>query len=136
MKIPGYRRLFSTDFKEKERDFVDRLGNPINAAFDTLHSALNGNITLSDNVACTVKDVTVRVDSSGIPLANTTFRLNSNQPVTMVVCGNAVNQTNPSGYVLGAPFISWTQTQNGIVINHITGLRPNDTYILRVVAYI
>lgn len=136
MKLPGFRRIFTTDYQPKEQDFVARLSTNINSAFDSVFAVLNKNVSLADNVACTVKDIEVRVDASGIPTSTTSFRLDTTGTVTMVLVGNVTNVSNPVGYPTSAVQVSWSQVTNGVQINHVTGLNSSDTFRLRVVAFV
>lgn len=136
MKLPGFRRIFTTDYDKKEQDFVARLSTNINSAFDSVFAVLNKNVSLGDNIACTVKDIDVRVGSNGVPLSTISFKLDTTGSVTIVEVGRLDNRSNPNTFPSSAPFISWSQTDNGVQINHITGLAANDTYRIRVVAYV
>lgn len=135
MKLPSFRRIYKDDFQEDQKPLVEKLSFTINQGFEQLFLALGRNVSLSDNVACTVKDVEVEVDSSGFPKIRTTFKLDSNSRVTQVVVGKADNLTNTNVYPTSGVFISWTQVDEGILINHIAGLPANNKFRLRVTAY-
>lgn len=136
MRLQGYRRLFTADFSEDNQNLVNQLSSSINPAFDNIQAVLNKNVSFSDNIAGTVKDIDLIVGSNGIPNSSTSFKLDTNSSVTMLLVGNQTNLTNPNNYPTSGVTVSWSQTQNGITINHVTGITPNETWRLRVVALI
>jgi len=135
MKLPNFRRLFKTDFSKEFQDLVDQLSVSINIGIETLYEALNKRLTFRDNFSCTVKDLTVTVDAAGKPKNSLVFQMDVSGKVDGVVVLYAVNNTNATKYVETGVHVSWTQTQNGVSINNIKGLYPNDEYTLRVVVF-
>lgn len=135
MKLPSFRRLFKGDYPEKEQGLVDRLSVSLNNGIDVLYNALNNNLSLADNVLCTVKDIQLKVDSSGNPAATSGFSVGFSGKALGVIVLRAVNQTNNSIYPTAAPFVSFSQTSSLITINNITGLQTGSTWLLTVVAF-
>lgn len=135
MKLPNYKRIITSDFKQEDQEMIEQLGRNINDGFNQVYFTLNGRINLSDNIYCTVRTVDVTLDANGIPVSRTTFSLNNTQPVIGCQVLDAKNQTNSAVYPTGAPFISYTQLDQALLINHITGLQPGQRYTLRIVAY-
>ena len=135
MKLPSFRRLIRTDFKQEFQALVDQLSVSINIGIENLYDALNRKLTLRDNIACTVKEIDVKVDASGTPTATTLFKMDISNRLEGITVLNALNIDDSTGYPTGGIFISWTQTQNGILINNITGLVANQTYRLKLVAF-
>lgn len=135
MKLPNFRRLLSSDYKSEFQGLVDQLSGSLNYGIDVLYNALNGEITLRDNIKCTIKDVIVTVDSNGIPLQTTVFTLKTTSRVDFVEVGSAINQTNAAHFPISAPFISGNQSANIFNISHISGLQANERYSLRVIAW-
>lgn len=107
----------------------------LNNGIEVLYDALNRNITLRENIKATVRDVNVSVDSTGKPLQTTAFTLDTPGNVDLVMVGLAQNQTNTSNFPTSGVFLSWTQSTNSVILNNITGLQPNQQYLLRVVAF-
>lgn len=136
MKLPTYRRLMSTDFPKEFKSFVESMAITVNHGIEVLYNALNKNISLTDNIACSLRDVTVTVDSDGEPTGTTTMSLDSNNTVIGCQVIKVSNVTNPSAFPTGSVFITFAQNENGLTINHITGLIPNNKYTLKIVAYI
>lgn len=138
MKLPSFRRLFTQDFPDKYSDLIEKLSTTLNNGIETLYNLGNKNITLSENVSCTVKDVIVSVSSNGLPKTSTSFILDE-AVKTRLVTGltvlrieNLSNATNLPPY---HPYIDWIQSNNSIIINRINGLPANDNFRVRLVAY-
>lgn len=136
MRLPNFKRLFTNDFEEQFKSLINQLSVSINIGFENLYQALNNNISLKDNVACTVKTLTVNLVSGGTPKTPTSFQLDKAGTVLGLTVLRAVNLTNSSVYPTSGVFISWTQTNNGVLINNITGLQTNQNYQLTIVAYL
>lgn len=134
-KLSSYKRIITNDYAEKDRDLIDQLSGSVNDSFNSLYFAVNGRLSLSENILCTVKDVEITVNSSGIPTFTASFTLNSNYLVSGCQVIKAENLTNSSIYPTGQPFISFVQNGNNVIINHISNLQANSRYLVRVVAY-
>lgn len=133
MKMPSYRRILKTDFKAEFQAFVDQLSVSINYGFDSVYNALNRGLTVRDNFSATVKDVTVIVDSNGVPTSTTLMTLDITSKVDGLLVTQALNLTNPTIYP-NAVFVSFTQQAQTIVINKVTGLVAGSKYQIRLVA--
>jgi hypothetical protein len=136
MKLSSYRRIITQDYTEEDQEMIEQLGGTVNDSFNSIYSALNKRLTLTDNIGATVKELVVTLDSNGIP--QQLIRFTTDVPSTSVVqvtCGRARNITNPSTYPTAAPFVSFTQIGNTIVINHITGLAPNQQWRIVITAW-
>lgn len=107
----------------------------LNNGIEVLYEALNNSLTLRDNISCTVKDITLSVDSNGKPVTSANISLINNNTVDGVTVLSAINQVNPAVYPTGGVFISGAQNGNLYVINNITGLQPNTSYTIRLVAW-
>jgi len=136
MKISGFKRLFSTDFDQKDQELVDKLSGVLNIGIETVYEALDKRVSLNDNIDCTVKEVDVTVGADGIPLNTTTFVLDDK---TRSVQGLQViktdNRTSAGVFPTGGVHITWQQVQSGIQILHVTGLPARNRFTIRVVAY-
>lgn len=135
MKLASYRRIITQDYQKEDQELVEQFGSTVNDSFNSVYSALNKRLTFTDNIAATVKELIVTLDSDGIPQQLTRFTVDvPNVPVVQILCGRARNITNPGVYPTAAPFISFTQNANTIIINHITGLAPNQQWRIIVTA--
>lgn len=135
-KLPSFKRIFYTDFPKDYQSLVEQLSYTINQGFDALFNALNNNLTLNDNLAVTVKDITVSVNATGTPTSSTGFTVSNSNTIAGVQVIKATNNTNPTIYPTSGVFITYTQSGNLITINNIAGLPANNQFTLRVVAYL
>lgn len=135
MLLPTFKRLLSSDFQKEWQKLVDQLSLSLNNGISVLYTALNNNITIRDNIRGTVVDVLVRVDSTGKPTETTAFKLNSTAQVDILMVGLALNQTNSTIYPTSGVLITGVQSSNIYTIQNVTGLTPNDQWLLRVVAF-
>lgn len=134
-KLKSYKRIITSDFEKEDQGMIEQLGGSVNDAFNELYFTMNGRVDLTNNLYCTVRLVDVIVDSNGTPTNRTTFSLNNTQPVIGCQVIMAINQTNSAVYPTGSPFLSYTQLDQVLLINNITGLQANQRYTLRIVAY-
>lgn len=135
MKLSSFKRIITQDFPKESQKMIEQLGSTLNDSFTQIYSAINKRLTFADNIACTVKDVQVMVDSSGNTTQIASFSLDvPNMPVLGVVVIKAENLTNSAVYPTTAPFISYQIVGNTVRINNITGLQENNVYRLKVIA--
>jgi len=134
MKIKSYVRIITKDYDEDQQPIVEQLGGQINEGFDPLYSALSNRLNFEDNFLCSVRDVEVTLSASGVPLQRTSVGLSNTLPVKSVLVLAATNKTNAGVFPTGAPFITYQQNGNILFIDHITGLPPNNRYIVRILA--
>jgi hypothetical protein len=135
MKLPSYKRIITQDYDQENQELVEQLGGNVNDSFNLIYSALNNRLTFGENIASTVKDVEIIVDSTGKPINDTSFRLDvTNTPVLGCICIKATNLANSNTYPTGAPWISFAQNDNSIRILNVTNLQPNTRYSLKIIA--
>ena len=135
MLLQSFKRLFKGDFDQKDQPFVEKFSFFFNNGIETLYNALNKNISLKDNILCTVRDLEVAVFSTGLPKTTTSISVDISGKIIGLNVLKVENLTNSNSYPSSAVFISWTQDNKTIYINHITGLTVNDNYRIKVVAY-
>lgn len=141
MKLPSFKRLYEQDFDKDDRDLVKRLGDTLNTDLENVYLALSNRISLVDNVQCTVKTIQISVNAEGKPQNITGFQLNrqgGTQAVSSVIgCQviKAINLTNPTVYPTSCPFITFSQNETILTIEHIAGLPQNNLFELVIVAY-
>lgn len=133
-KLQSYKRIISSDYPEEQQKMAEMIGESVNSAVDDILYTLNNKVTLKDNVACTVRDVELTVDAGG-GTGNARFSITDRTQVIGILVIQALNLTNSSIYPTGAPFISFTQLDNSILINNITGLLPGYRWRVRIVAF-
>jgi hypothetical protein len=135
VKLPSFKRLISTDYPKEFKQLIDLIAVSLNNGIEVLYQTLNNQITLRDNIKCTIKDITLSVDSSGKPINTISILLNTSTKVEGSQIILALNQVNSSVYVTSNPFITGSQNGNSFIINNISGLQANQQYLLRVVVY-
>lgn len=136
MKLPSFKRINKSDYPKDLGAVIDKLAFSLNVAIDNLFELANNRVSFGDNIYCDVKQVTFTVDGNGTPTTNVVINLtnlaNINSKVTGVTVKAATNSSSSTRYVLGAPFISFTQNGNAITVNNVRGLVPGDEYTLTV----
>lgn len=135
MKLPLFRRLFRTDFKQEFQELVDQLSVSINVGIENLYDALNRKLSLRDNILCTVKELDITANPDGSPVTTSIIQLDISGRIDGVIVISAVNITDSGVYPTSGVFVSWTQTQNGVLINNITGLPPGQKFRVKLVAF-
>jgi hypothetical protein len=136
MRIPSIKRLYSKDFAQEDQSLVDKMSGVLNTGIESLYQVLNRRVSLSDNIDCVVKDVSVTVGADGVPTSTTTFTIDDKtRNIQGVQIIKSENLDNSSTYPTGGVFMSWIQVNNGIQILHVTGLQAGQEYSLRVVAF-
>lgn len=94
------------------------------------------NISISDNILCTVKKIQITVNDTGTPTGSGTasFQLDTNGQIQGIFVINAVNLTKTTVYPTGNPFLSYTQNGNIINITNVAGLPSGNNFQLTVLA--
>jgi len=135
-KIPGFRRLYKQDFKPEYGDLIDGLSPALNTGVEVLYQALNKGLDLVNNFKCTVKDITVTVNSAGVPKSIASLSLDVKNS-TVIGCQviSAQNNTDSTVFPTGQPFISFSQKSDVLIINHISGLQADNQYTLKIICW-
>lgn len=137
MRLPTFRRIFKTDYPEEQQSLVEKLSVTINDGFEQLYNAFTRNISVRDNIFCTVKNVEITVDSTGRPLnqSNAGFKLDTVGTITGISVVRATNLTNSIVYPTGGVFISYSQDTGNISILNVAGLPANNKFQLVIIAW-
>jgi hypothetical protein len=135
MKFPTFKRIYKTDFPTQEQSLVEKLSLTINNGFEVIYNAMARNVSLSDNVACTVKTISVKVDSSGTPTSSLSFKLDVVGQIKGISVVKAENLTNSNVYVTSHPFLTYTQNDMTITVNNVSGLPANNTFNITLIAW-
>lgn len=134
-KLSSYKRIITSDFKEDDRELVEKIAGPINSAFNELYFAVNGRLDIRNNFSTLYKELDIEVGATGNPLNRTIFTADTTKQILGITVISAVNKDNTSTYPTGQPFISYTIVEGGILINNITGLQANNRYSIRVLVW-
>ena len=110
MKLPNFRRIMDTDYAEEYKGLVRQLAVSINYGFEVLYQALNKRLTLAENIQCTVRDITLKINDNGVPQTDTQMQLDvPNVRVIGTTVIDVVNNENSSSYPDSAVFVFYTQ---------------------------
>lgn len=134
-KLPGYKRLYSSDFDPEQKELIDSLGNAINPAIDAINDSLNKRLNFRDNISATIVEISITVDANGTPTRATSFKLDGRQTTlegVMVI--DASGTTDPTLLPNSGVFVSATKSENTIIIKNVKGLQPNQAYTLKIIA--
>lgn len=138
MKVQGYKRLNTSDFDEEQKKLVDKLASSLNITLEELVQLSNNKISFEENFKSVVRQITVQVDSSGIPQGNISISFPNNiiiNPIGTTVIRHQ-NTTNPAVYPTSGVQLTWNQaTATTLQVLHITGLPTGNTFILTVVVF-
>ena len=142
MKLPSWQTIIKTNYEEKYQELIETLGFSINTAMDNIFNTFNRKISLKDNIYCVVKDIEVKVDSTGLPKPSVTFNSDIATAVQGISVINVLNLENAKRYADGGLTISFTQNGNTITITNIAGLYPSegttpltDKYRIKLIAW-
>ena len=141
MKLAGYKRIYENDFTAEDRELVRKLANSLNIGIENVYLALNNRLTLQDNIQGTFKVIDITLDSSGIPTDTTGFQLDRQGGTQVVpnVVGvmvlRVVNLTDTGVFPTATPLITFSQDNEFLKIDHISGLPAGYTFRLTFMAF-
>lgn len=134
MRLPTQKKILREDLKDAP-GWVSGIIDPINSFMENVYQSLNKNITLQDNVASNIKEITYRTDSSyPSPQEVVTFQNTLRaSPIGIVLLQvyDKANYTPPPGPV----YIPWVNDNGTITISTITGLEADKAYLVRMVVF-
>lgn len=132
-RLPGYRRLNEQDFPAESQELVRQLSSTLNYGVEVLYDLLNGKLTFADNLDSLIKDFNVEVDSNGVPLIKVTLKKKNTNRIEGLAVIRVDNLTNPSVFPTSGVTLSFTETTDSIIINHITGLPISNIFNIKIV---
>ena len=133
-KLPSFRKIYEQDYDPQYQELIRQLSVSLNYGIEVLYQLLNGKLTIKDNLSSTIKELNVQVDSTGKPLTSSTIKKSSTDRIEGLIVVRAENLTNSNTYPTSGIFISYTETNENIVINNIKGLTANDLWKINVIA--
>jgi hypothetical protein len=133
-KLGFLKRLIVEDFNKDDQRVAGKIAYVFNPSMEQLVQALTNGITFEDNIASQVKEITITVDAAGKPISNTSFKSTLKGQCKNIIVTRANNLTNSAVYVTSCPFISWTEDQGQIMIDHVAGLVAGNKFQLRLIA--
>lgn len=132
MKIDSPKRLNVEDFKDSEKELVEKIGVCYNSFVENVYNALNKNITITDNLSQEIKIINnVKVDINGNPIFSISFKHN----LSSRSLGIQVIRTLGNTLTTSQPFINYIEENKIIKVNNIKGLVDNAIYTLVIIIY-
>jgi hypothetical protein len=120
-KLPQIRRLVLEDFME-QKSWIARLFLPLNTFMESVVTALNKNLTITENFNGEVKVVTL----TSVPTAANPLKVAYNlkaAPVSIHI--GQVSRFDGAAFALTvAPAIQWIWTSSGLEITNLLGIVP------------
>lgn len=132
-KITEFKRLIREDFPEKYHDLIDKLAFALNPTLEQTKNALSNGLDFINNLNSQVKELDITVNSAGIPKSPTSFKSTVSGSCKGIWCIRADNLTSSITYPSSCPFISFSQSNDQVIIDHISGLQADNKYRLRLV---
>jgi hypothetical protein len=136
MQVSFLRRLVKEDFPQQYKELVGKVAQVTNPAMEQISLALQKNLTWTDNMAAQVVNIQVTVDSTGAPINPLSFASTLGSNINHLQITRAVAVGNSSIFPTSAPFASFTQQGNNIVISNVTGLPASTPFALTLIASI
>lgn len=125
--IPSTIRL--EDYKEEDREMMEKLAGALNPFMEDVYRQLNGNLN-TDNLTRQIGNVDVRMSAAGVVVNSPQIKLRLKARVSGIQVISAQNLTNATTYPTTAPFISYTVSGDLVTIKNITGLQASSEYRL------
>lgn len=134
MNLNNVNEIRPDDFSKDDRNVASQLASILNPFMQEVKELSDGRIDFENRVE-SFRQLEFTVDANGVPLLNNKINTgNSGLRGFQVVA--AFNQTNAAVTVDSQPFIAYTPIGGGTVtVNKITGLVPNNKYLLNVIVY-
>lgn len=126
-RVPNLKRITVEDFSPEERPLVSKLAFIINSFHEQVRNALNGNLDAT-NFAREIKTLRFITGENGQPLNTLTFRSNLTRNVIGINILRVTILSNNQSFPTQMPLISFSQNNNIITINNITGLENETEY--------
>lgn len=128
-RLPSIKRILREDLKDAP-PWVSGIIDPLNNFMQAVYTALNNNITFSENVASFIKEVSYTTPSGYPVMDDIKFTSTLKTKATSVLLMQAYERSTyrpPPGPV----YIPWIEDDGMIIVSPVTGLEAGKTYILR-----
>lgn len=132
-KLGSFRRIYSDDYDPEYKGLIDSFGITYNASIEALYDALNKRLTFSENFASTLATVNITVNSNGVPIRQTTLKLDDSQinaSINGVVVLSAIGSRDQSLLPTGGVYVSATKSEGTLIIQNVKGLQADKAYNL------
>lgn len=136
--LPPIKRISKEDLADAP-DWVEKIIYPVNLFFDSVYRALNGRLTLPENIVGQIKEISFQVKTTYNGTDTTEWDvLNFNSSLGSLAKGLHIMQikevTDNGNFAPIGKDISmdWEDENRNIKIHYITGLTASKKYLLRV----
>lgn len=134
MKLPPQKKILREDLKEAPQ-WINGVIEPINSFMESVYQAMNHNMTLQENVASQVKEISYTTPASyPSGVANVEFQSTlRTKPI-----GVQILQAYDKATYVPAPgpvYVPWVEDGGTVIIYPIKGLEASKTYLIRLVIY-
>ena len=133
MKLPNVQKILREDVKEAP-SWLGSMLDPINGFMQIIYQALSKNISLQDNIACQVKELTYITPSTYPTMSNISFPSTLKTKATGLMLMQIVNKSTYIP-VLTAVYVPWIEENGQIIVYPIVGLAASTTYNVRLVVF-
>ncbi len=133
MKLPTIKKILKEDVKDAP-GWIGGIIDPVNTFMEGVYTALNRNITFTENISSFVKEITYRTPStypSGVD--EISFMNDLRTRATGVIVIQAFERAN---YVpVAITGVAWVETVNGITLSTLLGLAASKIYTVRFLVF-
>lgn len=126
MIVQSPKRIITSDFEDDDKALAERLGNFLNGFIEEIHQMTVKNVNIKDNLNQAIRTITLTVNGSGIPQSSIGFQ----NPLKTRVSGMQVIRAFGATPPIAQPFISFTEGNGSVAVNHVAGLVANVSYQL------
>lgn len=134
MKLQDPYRLLKEDFNDEDKPLVDKLNNPVNLNIEQLYQLAQKNVSIKDNVACTVKTFNILVNDRGLPRTSVSVNLDKNTAILGTQVISAVSSVQNT-YPISTPFVTGSRSGGQFNIIHVAGLPAGIVFSVTIVIY-
>jgi hypothetical protein len=128
--LPTQKKILREDIKDAP-PWAMKIVDTLNSFMESVYTALNKNITFTENTASFVKEVVYTTPSTYPTMDNVSF-MNTLKTRASGVLPLQIYDRSTYTAPSGPCFIPWVETKGTIVLGPITGLAPDKTYVVRV----
>jgi hypothetical protein len=134
MKLNNTRQVRAEDFDAEYEQLTSQLGAILNSFMQEVVELSDNRVDFENKVE-NIRDFEITLGESGVPINEFNINLNKSN-IRGIEVVRVINSTNPNALLTGGPFVSWTPIGGSSVrIDQITGLLPNNRYILTIITY-
>jgi hypothetical protein len=136
--LPPIKRISKEDLADAP-DWVEKIIYPVNLFFDSVYRALNGRLTLPENIVGQIKEISFQVkavydgtDTSKWDVLSFNSSLGSLAKGLHIMQIKEVTDNGNFAPIGKDISIDWEDENRNIKIHYITGLTASKKYLLRV----